>query len=208
MSTRFRCASACDVATLLKSIGVWKTAMAVRKKVETIHLRVSAVSKACLEGLANAAGKTSTHVLEKLIAEAAAKHVITGVEAAVHERFWGNGDWTLLKAMQLAYVPDDPILRKMRIYFLADEEVSHKDRFFVEAILWSPDLFAGETEIFHESEQVLTEEDDPRLWKVDLDAINRQMASLENYAEFRLKNKSVAPKYKDYLKMIEEKPKS
>lgn len=182
--------------------------MAVRKKVETIHLRVSAISKACLEGLANANGKTSTRVLEELIAEAATKFEVQRTDSSVSERFWANGDWTLLKALQLAQVPDDPILKKMRTYFLADEALSPKDRFFVEAILWSPDLFSGDTDVFLDSEQVLTELDDPRLLKVDLDAINREMASLEDYAEFRQKNKSVTPKYKDYLKMIEEKSKS
>jgi hypothetical protein len=34
------------------------------------------------------------------------------------------------------------------------------------------------------------------------------MSSLEDYAEFRVKNKSVAPKYTDYLKMIEAELKS
>jgi hypothetical protein len=200
--------SASDVATLFKSTGVWNPAMAVRKKVETIHLRVSAISKACLEGLANAVGKTSTRVLEDLIAEAAAKFEIQDVDSSVDDRFWGNGDWTLLEAMQLAHVSDDPVLRKMRLYFLADEAMSQKDRFLVGAILWSPDLFSGDTDIFLDSEQVLTEEDDPRLLKVDLDKINRQMSSLEDYAEFRVKNKSVAPKYTDYLKMIEAELKS
>jgi len=208
VSTRFRCVSASDVATLFKSTGVWNPAMAVRKKVETIHLRVSAISKACLEGLANAVGKTSTRVLEDLIAEAAAKFEIQDVDSSVDDRFWGSGDWTLLEAMQLAHVSDDPVLRKMRLYFLADEAMSQKDRFLVGAILWSPDLFSGDTDIFLDSEQVLTEEDDPRLLKVDLDKINRQMSSLEDYAEFRVKNKSVAPKYTDYLKMIEAELKS
>jgi hypothetical protein len=200
--------SACDVATLLKSVDVWNPAMAVRKKVETIHLRVSSTSKACLEGLANAAGNTSTRVLEELIAEAATKLEIQGVDSAVDERLWVNGDWTLLKAMQLAQVPDDPILKKLRLYFLADEAVSLKDRYFVEAILWSSDLFSGDTDIFLDSERVITNADDHRIFKVDLDAINRQMSSLEDYAEFRFKNKSVSPSFREYMKMIEVKLKS
>ena len=180
--------------------------MAVRKKVETIHLRVSANSKACLEGLANANKKTSTRVLEDLIAEAAAEFQVQGVDAAVDERFWSGGSWTLLKALQLAHVPDEPILKKLRTYFLAEEALSPKDYILVEAILWSSDFFSGDTDIFLESEGVITNPDEHRIFKVDLDAISRQMSSLEDYAEFRLKNKAVAPKYVDYLRMIEAKP--
>jgi len=205
VSTRIRCVSVCDVAILLKSIDVWNVAMAVRKKVETIHLRVSATSKACLEGLANAMGKTSTRVLEDLIADAAAKFEVQGVDIAVDDRFGSGGDWTLLKALQLAHVPDEPILKKLRTYFLADEALSPKDYILIEAILWSPDVFAGDTDIFLDSEGVIKSADDRRAFKVDLDEISRQLSSLEDYAEFRLKNKSVAPGYGDYLRMIEAK---
>ena len=211
MSTRFRCVSACDVSTLLKSIDVWSEAMAVRKKAETIHLRVSAISKACLEGLGNAMGKTSTRVLEDLIAEAAAKFTIEGVDSTVDRRFWSGEDWTLLKALQLAHVPDDPILKKLRTYFLADEALSPKDYFLVQGILWSPDTFSGDTNIFLESEGILKKTknaDDIRAFKVNLNEISRQMSSLEDFAEFRLKNKSVALRYEDYIRMIKETSRS
>ncbi len=180
--------------------------MAVRKKAETIHLRVSAISKACLEGLANTLTKTSTRVLEDLIAEAAEK-IVAVADIAVDARFSGK-DWTLLKALQLAQVPDEPILKKLRTYFLADGALSPKDKFLVEAILWSSDLFSGDTHIFLESEGVITNTDDRRIFKVDLGEISRQISLLEDYAEFRLKNKSVAPWYGDYIRMIEAKPES
>jgi len=177
--------------------------MAVRKKAEIIHLRVSAISKACLEGLANAMGKNSTGVLEDLISEAASKLEVQEIDNAVDDRFWPNGDWTLLKAIQLAQVPDEPILKKLRIYFLASEALSLKDRFLIEAILWSPDFFSGDTNIFLESEGVITNADDHRLFKVDLDAISRLMSSLEDYSDFRFKNKSLSPCYRDYMRMVE-----
>lgn len=177
--------------------------MAVRKKAETIHLRVSATSKACLEGLANARGTTSTRVLEDLIAEAA-RSCVAYVDGAVDDRFSGE-NWTLLKALQLAQIPEEPILKKLRTYFLADRALSPKDSFLVEAILWSPDSFSGETDIFLESERVITNPDEHRIFKVDLDAIRRLMPSLEDYAEFRLKNKQVSPSYREYTGMIEAK---
>ena len=199
----FRCISACVVATLLKSIGVWNPLMAVRKKVETVHLRVSTTAKACLEGLANAMGKTSTRVIEDLIIAAAEKFEIQGIDNAVGDQYGGSGDWTLLKALQLAHVPDEPILKKLRTYFLAEEALSAKDYILVEAILWSPDVFSGDTEIFLESEGVITNPDDTRIYKVDLNAISRLKSSLEDYAEFRLKNKAISPSYVDYVRMIE-----
>lgn len=206
VSTRFRCVSVCDVATLLKSTGVWNSTMAVRKKAETIHLRVSATSKACLEGLANAMGKTATRVLEDLIFEAASKFKVQEVDSDVDDRFWNGGDWRLLEALQLAHLPDEPILKKLRTYFLAGDALSPRDHMLVEAILWSRDVFSGDTEIFPKSEGVITNADKLRTFKVDLDAINRFMPALEDYAEFRLKNKSVSASFGEYLKMIEAKP--
>ncbi|HDS1803209.1 TPA: hypothetical protein QEM76_005984 [Pseudomonas putida] len=192
-----------DVAILLKSVEVRGRFMAVRKKAETIHLRVSAISKACLEGLANAMGKTSTRVLEDLIAEAA-ESCVADADGAVDERFSGE-DWTLLKALKLAQIPDEPILKKLRTYFLADRALSPKDKFLVEAILWSPDSFSGETDIFLESEGVIKNPDEYRVFKVDLNAINNMMPSLEDYAEFRFKNKLVSPSYREYMMMVEKK---
>jgi hypothetical protein len=200
------CVSGCDLANSLKSIDVWNPAMAGKeKKVEAIHLRVSATSKACLEAVSNAMGKNSTRVVEDLVAEAAARFEIQGVDSAVADHFWSGGGWTLLKALQLAHVPNEPILKKLRTYFLADEALSRKDYVLMEAILWSPDMFSGETEIFLESEGVIENPDEHRAFKVDLDEINRQMPSLQDYAGFRLKNKQISPSYRDYLKMIEEK---
>ncbi|MBF8742165.1 hypothetical protein [Pseudomonas guariconensis] len=176
--------------------------MAIRKKVETIHLRVSATSKACLEGLANVTGKTSTRVLEELIAEAA-QSCLADADVCVDDRFSGE-DWTLLEAVKLAQIADEPILKKLRTYFLADRALSRKDEFIVEAILWSPDSFSGDTDIFLESEGVITNPDQYTVSKVDLDAINQLMPSLEDYAEFRLKNKFVSPSYSEYMRMLEK----
>lgn len=175
--------------------------MAVRKKAETIHLRVSTTSKACLEALASVWGKTATRVLEDLIAEAAEK-VVADPDSAVDDQFSGEG-WTLLKALRLAQVPEEPILKKLRTYFLADGALSQKDKFLVEAILWSPESFSGDTGIFLEAEGVITNPDEYRVFKVDLNAINRLMPSLEDYAEFRFKNKSVSPSYSEYMTMKE-----
>ncbi|WP_163030890.1 hypothetical protein [Pseudomonas viridiflava] len=206
VSTRFRCVSVCDVATLLKSTGAWNSTMAVRKKAETIHLRVSATSKACLEGLANAMKKTSTRVLEDLIFEAAAKFKVQEVDVDVDDRVLNGGDWRLLEALQLAHLPDEQILKKLRTYFLAGEALSPKDYMLVEAILSSPDVFSGDTEIFPKSEGVIKYTSEYRVPKVDLNTINGLMPSLEDYAEFRIKNKSVSASFGEYLKMIEVKP--
>jgi hypothetical protein len=172
------------------------------KKVEAIHLRVSATSKAYLEGVANAMGKTSTRVVEDLVVAAAANLIITGVDSAVTSGLPSGSEWTLLKALQLAYIPGEPLLSKIRTYFLADEALTGKDRMFVEAILWSPEFFSGETEIFRESEQILTHPDKHRLYKVNLDAVREQSTSLNSYAGFRVKNKQMSLSYTEYLKMV------
>lgn len=206
VSTHFRCVSVFDVATLLKSTGVWNSTMAVRKKVETIHLRVSATSKACLEGLANAMKKTSTRVLEDLIFEAAAKFKVQEIDRDVGEHILNGGDWRLLEALQLAHLPDEPILKKLRTYFLAGDALSPKDHMLVEAILWSPDIFSGNTDIFAKSEGVIEYTSEYRIPKIDLETISRMMPSLDGYAEFRIKNKSVSASFGEYLRMIEAKP--
>lgn len=179
--------------------------MVVRKKAETIHLRVSATSKACLEGLAIATGKTSTRVLEDLIVEAAAKCRVEGVDVAVDDRFWSGEDWTLLKALELAHSTGDAVLGKLRTYFLADEALSRKDRFLIEAILWSPDIFLGDTPIFTEAEGVITNQDSHRVFNVDLYSINQNMSRLEEYADFRVKNREISLGYLDYIRMVEAK---
>jgi hypothetical protein len=202
----FCCVSGCDLANSLKSIGVRNPVMAEKeKKVEAIHLRVSATSKARLEALSNALGKNSTRVVEDLVAEAAARFEIMGVDGAVADHLWLSGTWNLLEALQLAHVPNEPILKKLRTWFLAVQALSQKDRVLTETILRSPEIFSGETEIFLESEGVIENPDERRTFKVDLDEINRQMPSLQDYAAFRLKNKQISPSYRDYLKMIEEK---
>lgn len=177
--------------------------MVVRKKAETIHLRVSATSKACLEGLASAMRKTSTRVLEDLIVEAAANCRVEGVDGSVDDSLWSGGDWTLLKALELAHSPDDVVLRKLRTYFLADEALSRKDQVIIEAILWSPDIFSGETAIFTEAEGVIKNPDNKRALSVDLELIGENMSRLEEYAEFRVRNTGIAPKYADYIRMVE-----
>lgn len=206
MSTYFHCLSVCDVATLLKSTDVWNPTMAVRKKAETIHLRVSATSKACLEGLANAMKKTSTRVLEDLIFEAASKFKVQEIDRDVSDEILNGGDWRLLEALQLAHLPDEPILKKLRTYFLAGDALSPKDHMLLEAILWSPDVFSGDTDIFPKSEGVIKYAGEYRVPKIDLDTINRLMPSLEDYAEFRIKNKSISASFGEYLRMISAKP--
>lgn len=174
------------------------------KKVEAIHLRVSATSKAYLEGVANAMGKTSTRVVEDLVIAAAANLIITGIDDAVMDGPASDGEWTLLKALTLAHIPGEPLLSKVRTYFLADEALTRKDRIFVEAILWSPEFFSGETEIFRKSENILTKPDGHRLFKVNLDAVREHISSLDSYAAFRVKNEQIAPSYKEYLKMVKD----
>ncbi|WP_249671631.1 hypothetical protein [Pseudomonas abieticivorans] len=179
--------------------------MAVKgKKSEAIHLRVSADSKGHLEVLANATGKNSTQTVENLLVQAVESVKILEMDFAVDDRLWSGGDWTLLKAFQLANVAEDPMLRKLRMYFLAEEGLSPKDRFVCFAILWSAGIFSGSTAIFQKSENVITNPDKHRIFSVDLDSIGSKRSSLEDYAEFRLKNKLVSPSYMEFLRMIEE----
>jgi hypothetical protein len=173
------------------------------KKVEAIHLRVSATSKAYLEGVANAMGKNSTRVVEDLVVAAASNLLITGVDSAVDDGLTSDGEWTLLKALQLAHVPDEPLLTKIRTSFVADEALSPKDQILVDAILWSPKFFSGETEIFKESENILINLDEYRIFKIDLEAVRAHLSSLESYAAFRIKNRQISPSYTEYLSMVE-----
>lgn len=177
--------------------------MAIRKRSETIHLRVGTISKACLEGLANATGRTATRVIEDLITEAASKYQAMDVDSDVDDEYWSKGEWSLLSALELALVPDQPMLTKLRIYFLAGEALSPKERIIAGAIVLSPHLFSGATDIFNESERVQNK-NPKRTVRVNMDEIARQTPILEDYAEFRVRNKLVALKYEDYLKMIEE----
>lgn len=179
--------------------------MAVKgKKSEAIHLRVSADSKGHLEILANGYGKNSTRIVEDLLVQAVEGFKIREMDFAVDDQLWSGGDWTLLKAFELANATENPMLRKLRLYFLAEEGLSPKDRFVCFAILWSAGVFSGSTAIFQKSENVITNPDKHRIFSVNLDSIESKMSSLEDYADFRLKNKLVSPSYLEFLRMIEE----
>ncbi|MGO2704701.1 hypothetical protein [Pseudomonas helleri] len=176
--------------------------MAVRKKAETIHLRVSSTSKSCLEGLANAMDKTSTLLIEEWIAQAAEAHPVLEVDMSIDKRYWSDdGWWTISKAIALIQQSEEPVLRMLRAYFVAAETLSKKDKLIAGAIMANPERFSGETDIFLESEKVITNPEPGRMLKIDLHKVNEEMSSLEMYADFSLKNKALRSNYKNYLKM-------
>lgn len=178
--------------------------MAVRKKSETIHLRVKPISKALLEGLANSSGKTSTQIIEDLITEAAEKFVIDDLEERINTDVLDNGQLTLKAALESAHCPDEPVLTKLRTYYIAGDALSPRDKKVVSAILQSKEFFAGETEIFSVEDEIIRSDRISDTPKIDLNEISKRMPSLEEFAVFREKNANFKSTYEAFLKMIGE----
>jgi|GEM_PF-3045990 len=178
--------------------------MAVRKKSETIHLRVKPISKALLEGLANSTGKTSTQIIENLITEAAAKHVIEDTEDFINTRSLSDGRLDLETALESAHVDHDLVLTKLRTFYIAKEALSSRDKIIASTIINSNNLFSGNSEIFSIEDEIVNPDFISKTPKLDLNEIARRMPSLEEFAVFREKNPNWRSTYDAFLKMIGE----
>ncbi|MGR0171323.1 hypothetical protein [Pseudomonas aeruginosa] len=177
--------------------------MAVRKKSETIHLRVQPLSKLLLEGLANAAKTTSTSIIENLILEAAQKAEVVDVDDMIDDRLLRNGKLSLTDALTAAYHPDEPILTKLRTYYLADTALGYRESLISSTILHLPEFFSGDQEIFSAKEKIIKKEYFHEVPRVSLEKIEESMGSLESFAAFKEKNPKLKTKYSDFLKMTE-----
>lgn len=177
--------------------------MAVRKKSETIHLRVQPISKLLLEGLANAANTTSTRIIEDLILGAAEKTEVVDTENKIDDRLKKNGKLSVRDALTIAHQPSEPILTKLRTYYLAADALSLREIDIVITILHHPDLFSGDKEIFSAKEKIIKEEYFHEVPTVSLEKIAERMSSLESFAAFKEKNPKLKTKYSEFLKMTE-----
>ena len=200
----FCCAAPLLCGNLSGTTAHWKKKMAVRKKSETIHLRVKPISKALLEGLANSTGKTSTQVIEDLITAAAEKFIITDVEALIDEDTLEDGQLSLKSALESAHYPDEPILTKLRTYYIAGDALSVRDSIIAATIIQTPKFFSGNTQIFSISDGFINRDHLSDIPKIDLDEISKRMSSLEDFAAFREKNPNWTSSYAGFLKMTGE----
>lgn len=179
--------------------------MAVRKKSETIHLRVNPISKALLEGLANINGKTATQIIEDLITEAAEKTIMNEVEVDeyINEAAFQNKIIDLKSALFAVQHPSEPIITKLRTYFIALETLSSRDRTITRTILQHPQLFGGKTKIFKSVENLIVKKYINEIPDVDLKKIADRMDSLESYSVFKEKKPSWKSTYEMFLAMTE-----
>lgn len=203
MSTRFVVLRAKCVATLAAP-QLKEKIMAVRKKSETIHLRVKPISKALLEGLANSTGKTSTQIIEDLITEAAANFFIEDVEDIVNDGALKNRQLDLETALVSAHCDDDPLLTKLRTFYIAPNALSARDKIIASAVAQSSNTFFGKSELFSIEDEIIKKDYISKTPKLDLHEVSRRMPSLEDFAVFREKNQNFKSTYEAFLKMIGE----
>lgn len=178
--------------------------MAVRKKSETIHLRVRPISKALLEGLANSTGKTSTQIIEELITEAASRSFIEDIQASINFSALKDGQLDVKTVVESAHVDHDAILTKLRTFYIAQSLLSFRDKIIASTIIESPGIFAGKSEIFSIEDEIVKPGFISSTPKLDLHEVARRMPSLEDFAAFREKNPGWKSTYEDFLKMIGE----
>lgn len=176
--------------------------MAVRKKSEAIHFRVSPLFKTYLEGVANASGKTSTQVVEESITDLVNQFFIDKPIREVDPVFLEeDGSLKLVEAMRAAYFPGDPILTKLRTFYVAEIALSARDKIIARTIIESPNYFSGGTKIFSDSDEIIRKEYIPHLPAIDLDKAAKSMPSLEAFAAFREKNSNIKLSYEKFLEM-------
>lgn len=179
--------------------------MAIRKKSETIHLRVNPISKALLEGLANINGQTATQIIEDLITEAAEKTILNDVEVDVYinEAAFPNKIIDLKSALFAVQHSSDPIITKLRTYFMAPAALSSRDKTIAMTILQYPQFFGGKTKIFKSVESLIDKEFINEIPDIDLKKIADRMDSLEGYSVFKEKKPSWKSTYEMFLVMTE-----
>lgn len=175
--------------------------MAVRKKSEIIHLRVDPVCKLLLEGMANVEQITATRVIERLITQAAGKIAIEEVDYVIDASVLNNGTLTLKDAIEMAFNSREPLLTKLRLYYLAYEVLTFRDKEITAAIILNHDLFGGQEDIFAAVEEMINEEGLSVIPRISLEKIRSHMDSLESFAEFKEKNQTLRVSYKEYLKI-------
>jgi hypothetical protein len=178
--------------------------MAIRKKTESIHLRVEPTTKAYLEALGNATGKTSTQVLEGLLEDAAARFVIGDTGEYINSASLKNNKLDLKTALDAAFVDRDVMFTKLRTFYLAKEALSLRDRYIMSAIVDSIDMFLGKDEIFAEDDEIIKQYFISEAPKLDSQVILKRMSSLEEYGDFREKNPNLKSTYREFLKMTGE----
>ncbi|WP_339528560.1 hypothetical protein [Pseudomonas mucidolens] len=175
--------------------------MAVRKKSETINLRVSPESKNLLEGMSNVLGKTATQIIEELIAVAAKSVQLKKLGDIVDTESLEGGGLDLPTVVEVAYVEGEPILTKLRMFYIAPSAVGERDKLIVSAIVESLDMFSGPSELFADEEIPLKSNFGSMTPKLDLNKIHNKWEVLEEYAVFRGKNKSLNSTFSAFLKL-------
>lgn len=199
------CATQLTCANIVGNTAPGAKIMAVRKKSETIHLRVNPISKALLEGLANINGKTATQIIEDLITEAAEKTIINEfeIDEYIYEGTFENKIIDLKSALFAVQHPSEPIITKLRTYYIAPEALSSRDRTITMTILQHPQLFGGKAKIFKSVENLIDNEYINDIPDIDLKKIADRMDSLENYSVFKEKQPSWKSTYEMFLTMTE-----
>lgn len=176
-------------------------AMAVRKKTETINLRVSSVSKSLLEGMSNFLGKTATQVVEDLLAVAAKDVELRKLGEIVDADRLDNQSLDLPAVVAAAHVDDDPILTKLRTFYIAPCLVSARDKLVISTILESIDMFSGKDELFFEEDIPLKSNFRSLTPMLNLGKVNSDWPILEEFILFRSKNKNLNSSFPAFLKL-------
>ncbi|AVJ24079.1 hypothetical protein [Pseudomonas sp. MYb193] len=175
--------------------------MAVRKKSETINLRVSPESKNLLEGMSNVLGKTATQIIEELIAVAAKSVQLKKLGDIVDTESLKDEGLDLPTVVEAAYVEGDPVLTKLRMFYIAPSAVGERDKLIVSAIVESLDIFFGPSELFSDEDIPLKSDFRSMTPMLDLHKIYNKWDVLEEYAVFRGKNKSLNSTFSAFLKL-------
>lgn len=176
-------------------------AMAVRKKTETINLRVSSVSKSLLEGMSNFLGKTATQVVEDLLAVAAKDVELRKLGEIVDADRLDNQSLDLPAVVAASHVDDDPILTKLRTFYIAPCLVSARDKLVISTILESIDMFSGKDELFFEEDIPLKSNFRSLTPMLNLGKVNSDWPILEEFILFRSKNKNLNSSFPAFLKL-------
>ncbi|WP_146136250.1 hypothetical protein [Pseudomonas simiae] len=177
--------------------------MAVRKKSETINLRVSPESKNLLEGMSNVLGKTATQIIEELIVAAAKSVQLKKLGDIVDAESLKGEGLDLPTVVEAAYVEGDPVLTKLRMFYIAPGAVSERDKLIVSAIVESLDMFSGPSELFAGEDIPLASSFRSMTPTLDFHKIHNKWEVLEEYAVFRGKNKSLKSTFPAFLKLTD-----
>lgn len=171
-----------------------------QKRTEALSIRITPDLKYALSLLSNIYGLTISTIIENML-ETALEHINIDRNIVYGEiKYNINGAINIKNILKLVVNPN-PIITRLRLFYILPSGLTEKEKFISEAIVKSA-IFYGKQSIFKPKYSV----DNTEIPNIDLEKITEHEEMLSNYAEFMMHNSQrpdggIPINYETYLKL-------